>query len=116
VGYDGVFSFKYSPRPNTPALALEDAISDAEKARRLESLMGRQKEMQIARYKKYIGSKVEVMVEARNEGRGQWVGRTSQNKTLNFTAAEGVAPKMGSYVPVRVTGSFPNSLLGELVV
>src|ERR1700758_3913821 len=39
VGYDGVFSFKYSPRPNTPAIRLDDAIPDQEKARRLEVLM-----------------------------------------------------------------------------
>src|SRR5277367_2276941 len=56
VGYDAVFTFKYSPRPNTPSLALEDAISDQEKSRRLQVLMTRQKEIQIARYKKYIGT------------------------------------------------------------
>jgi tRNA-2-methylthio-N6-dimethylallyladenosine synthase len=116
VGYDSVFTFKYSPRPNTPSLALEDAIPDEEKARRLEVLMARQKEIQIARYKKYIGTISEVMVEGRNESRGQWIGRTSQNKTLNFTAPEPAAPKVGSYVPVRATASFPNSLVGEMVV
>src|ERR1700732_1552596 len=47
VGYDAVFTFKYSPRPNTPSLALDDAISDQEKSRRLETLMSRQKEIQI---------------------------------------------------------------------
>ncbi|MGB8469937.1 MAG: MiaB/RimO family radical SAM methylthiotransferase, partial [Candidatus Sulfotelmatobacter sp.] len=116
VGYDSVFTFKYSPRPNTPSLALEDAIPDEEKARRLEVLMAKQREIQITRYKKYIGTIAEVMVEGRNESRGQWIGRTSQNKTLNFTAPEAAAPKVGSYVPVRATASFPNSLVGELVV
>jgi tRNA-2-methylthio-N6-dimethylallyladenosine synthase len=116
VGYDSVFTFKYSPRPNTPSLALEDAIPDEEKARRLEVLMAKQREIQIARYKKYIGTISEVMVEARNESRGQWIGRTSQNKTLNFTAPETAAPNVGSYVPVRATASFPNSLVGEMVV
>ena len=56
------------------------------------------------------------MVEGRNEARAQWIGRTSQNKTLNFTAPEPAAPKVGTYVPVRATASFPNSLLGELVI
>jgi tRNA-2-methylthio-N6-dimethylallyladenosine synthase len=116
VRYDLVFTFKYSPRPNTPSLALEDAIPDEEKARRLEVLMARQREIQIARYKKYIGTVSEVMVEGRNESRRQWIGRTSQNKTLNFTAPEAAAPKVGSYVPVRATASFPNSLVGEMVV
>ena len=66
VGYDSVFTFKYSPRPNTPSLALEDAIPDEEKARRLEVLMTKQKEIQITRYKKYIGTVSEVMVEGKN--------------------------------------------------
>jgi len=116
VGYDSIFTFKYSPRPNTPSLALEDAIPDQEKARRLEVLMANQKEIQIERYKKYIGTISEVMVEGRNEARAQWIGRTSQNKTLNFTTPETSAPKVGTYVPVRATASFPNSLLGELVI
>jgi len=114
VGYDGVFTFKYSPRPNTPALGLEDAIPEEEKSRRLEVLMARQREIQIARYRKYIGTRCEVMVEGHNEARGQWIGRTSHNKTLNFTADQ--APKIGTYAQVQVTGSFPNSLLGEMVV
>ncbi|MFZ0291918.1 MAG: tRNA (N6-isopentenyl adenosine(37)-C2)-methylthiotransferase MiaB [Candidatus Sulfotelmatobacter sp.] len=116
VGYDAVFTFKYSPRPNTPSLALEDAIPDQEKSRRLEVLMARQKEIQITRYKKYIGEVVEVMVEGKNEARKQWIGRTSHNKTLNFTAHEESALQAGSYVKVKATQSFPNSLLGELMI
>ena len=116
VGYDSVFTFKYSPRPNTPSLALDDAIPDQEKSRRLEVVMSRQKEIQIARYMQYIGTIQEVMVEGKNEARGQWIGRTSQNKTLNFTAPETCAPKVGTYVQVKATTSFPNSLLGKLVV
>jgi len=114
VGYDGVFSFKYSARPNTPALTLEDAIPEEEKSRRLEVLMARQREIQIARYKKYIGMQCEVMVEGHNDARGQWIGRTSQNKTVNFTVCGGADPVVGSYVPVMVTRNFPNSLVGEM--
>jgi tRNA-2-methylthio-N6-dimethylallyladenosine synthase len=116
VGYDGVFSFKYSPRPNTPAVSLEDAIPEAEKSRRLEVLMAKQREIQITRYKKYIGTRCEVMVEAHNPARAQWIGRTSQNKTLNFVAPEAAVPKIGTYAPVMVTASFPNSLVGEMVL
>jgi tRNA-2-methylthio-N6-dimethylallyladenosine synthase len=56
------------------------------------------------------------MVESRNEARHQWIGRTSHNKTLNFTAPETSSLTVGSYVQVRTTASFPNSLIGELVV
>jgi len=116
VGYDGVFTFKYSARPNTPALGLEDAISEEEKSRRLELLMTKQKEIQLRNYLKYIGTISEVMVEAHNVSKGQWVGRTSQNKTLNFTNTIGITPQIGSYAQVLVTRSFPNSLAGEQVV
>ena len=116
VSYDGVFSFKYSPRPNTPTLSLDDAVSDQEKSRRLEALMAKQREIQIIRYKRYIGSIQEVMVEGRNESRDQWIGRTTQNKTLNFTGSATFSLHPGAYVNVKVTGSFPNSLLGEMVV
>ncbi|MBZ5646761.1 MAG: tRNA (N6-isopentenyl adenosine(37)-C2)-methylthiotransferase MiaB [Acidobacteriia bacterium] len=114
VGYDGIFSFKYSPRPNTPALTMPDSIPDAEKSHRLSILNERQREIQRERYLKHIGETVEVMVEGKN-GRGQVIGRTSQNKTLNFTHGQLIDPALGSYVQVRVTQSFPNSLVGEMV-
>ena len=116
IEYDGVFSFKYSPRPNTPALSLHDAIPDDEKARRLAVLMERQRDIQKRRNQRHIGQFVEVMVEGKNDVRHQWSARTSQNKVLNFSASESANPAVGSYVSVRVTGSFPNSLLGEMVI
>ena len=115
VGYDGVFAFKYSPRPNTPAMGMEDVIPDQEKARRLNVLLEKQRALQQRRNHRHLGERVEVMVEGKNEARGQWIGRTSQNKTLNFAAPEGYSLESGSYVPVRVTTAFPNSLLGEMV-
>jgi tRNA-2-methylthio-N6-dimethylallyladenosine synthase len=116
VEYDGIFGFKYSPRPNTPSLQLEDAVPDGEKARRLAVLLDKQREIQKRRNQRHLGQKLEVMVEGRNETRGQWVGRTSQNKVLNFRVPDGVTPDLGSYVPVVTTGTFPNSLLGEMVL
>ena len=113
--YDGVFSFKYSPRPNTPAIGMMDSIPEAEKSRRLQILQERQREIQRANYEKKIGRIFEVMVEGKNEARAQVVGRTSQNITLNFTTPESEAPAVGSYVNVLVTKSFPNSLVGEML-
>jgi len=114
VGYDGVFSFKYSPRPNTPALQYADSIPDAEKSRRLQILQEHQREIQRASYRRHVGQVLEVMVEGKNPARGQLIGRTSQNKTLNFVLNGHPEPQTGDYVLVRVTQSFPNSLLGEL--
>src|SRR5262249_36144621 len=85
VGCDGAFGFKYSPRPNAPALALEDAITDHEKARRLNLLLDEQRNIQKVRNQRHVGTRIEVMVEARNAPRSQWIGRTSQNKVLNFS-------------------------------
>jgi tRNA-2-methylthio-N6-dimethylallyladenosine synthase len=116
VEFDSIFCFKYSPRPNTPSLKLEDGISDEEKSRRLIVLQERQREIQRRRYQRHVGHILEVMVEGKNEARGQWIGRTSQNKTLNFTVPSAVVPAAGSYIPVVTTGSFPNSLLGEMVI
>ena len=116
VGYDGVFSFKYSPRPNTPALQYADPIPDQEKSRRLAVLQEKQREIQRERYRRHHGQIVEVMVEGKNEARGQWVGRTSQNKVLNFTAPPASSLAHGAYAQVVTTGSFPNSLLGQMVI
>jgi tRNA-2-methylthio-N6-dimethylallyladenosine synthase len=116
VEFDAVFGFKYSPRPNTPSLDLPDVISDEEKARRLAVLLEQQRQIQRRRYQRHVGKILEVMVEGENVARRQWSGRTSQNKILNFTVREGVFPAVGSYVPVATTASFPNSLLGEMVV
>jgi tRNA-2-methylthio-N6-dimethylallyladenosine synthase len=115
VGYDGVFAFKYSPRPNTPALQHADSIPDAEKSRRLQILQEHQREIQRVSYRRHLGSVLEVMVEGKNTARGQMIGRTSQNKTLNFTCADNTEPRTGDYVKVQVTQAFPNSLLGEMV-
>ncbi len=116
VEFDAVFGFKYSPRPNTPSLHLPDVIPDEEKVRRLARLLERQRQIQRRTYQRHVGQILEVMVEGQNVARGQWSGRTSQNKVLNFTVPEGAAPALGGYTPVAITHSFPNSLLGEMVV
>jgi tRNA-2-methylthio-N6-dimethylallyladenosine synthase len=113
--FDGVFSFKYSPRPNTPALSMIDSIPDGEKSKRLQILQERQREIQRANYENRVGQIYEVMVEGHNQARGQVVGRTTQNITLNFTVIEDSTPATGSYVNVLVTKSFPNSLVGEMI-
>jgi tRNA-2-methylthio-N6-dimethylallyladenosine synthase len=116
VQYDSLFSFKYSPRPNTAAVAMADRIADEEKQRRLAVLMEKQRAIQLRRNAELIGATREVLVEGRNQALGQWIGRTSDNRTLNFThpAANGDS-LVGKYLPVRVTRSGPNSLVGEAV-
>jgi tRNA-2-methylthio-N6-dimethylallyladenosine synthase len=110
---DGVFAFKYSPRPNTPSLAMPDAISEEEKSRRLAVLQERQRQIQIARNETLIGAEFEVLVDTHHSARGQWAGRTTSNRIVNFsTSRENL---LGQYVQVRVTRGGPNSLVGEEV-
>jgi tRNA-2-methylthio-N6-dimethylallyladenosine synthase len=116
VGYDAVFTFKYSPRPNTPSLGLPDVIPDEEKARRLAVLMEHQRGIQVQNYRRHVGQTLQVMVEGRRETRQQWIGRSSQNMTVNFTSGEATGLQPGEYRNVYVTQSFPNSLAGEMVV
>lgn len=120
VEYDSVFSFKYSPRPNTPALGLEDHVPEEEKGRRLTVLQEKQRQIQIRRNSRLVGSLQEALVEGFNTRTGQWIGRTSQNRVVNFVTPggpDGGPPRregmIGQYVEVRVTRAGPNSLVGE---
>jgi tRNA-2-methylthio-N6-dimethylallyladenosine synthase len=115
VEYDCVFGFKYSARPNTPALTMIDSIPEEEKATRLKVLLDRQREIQRVNYAKHLGHIMEVMVEGQHSARKQIIGRSSQNKPVNFTTAQPIAPALGSYVNVKITGTHPNSLTGEAV-
>jgi tRNA-2-methylthio-N6-dimethylallyladenosine synthase len=117
VQYDSLFSFKYSPRPNTAALQMPDRVAEEEKQRRLMIVQEKQRAIQIRRHAGLIGETREVLVEGRHASLGQWIGRTSDNRTLNFTAT-GRGPDedlRGKYLPVLVTRAGPNSLVGESV-
>lgn len=118
VEFDSLFGFKYSKRPNTPALSLDDHISEEEKTRRLAVVNERQRAIQIRRNARLVGAVETCMVEGYNLATGQWIGRTSQHKTLNFTHGAMPRPEegmslLGTFLPVRVTRAGPNSLAGE---
>jgi tRNA-2-methylthio-N6-dimethylallyladenosine synthase len=114
VQYDSLFSFKYSSRPNTAAMAMQNVVPEEVKQQRLLTLQEKQRAIQIRRNAELIGTIQEVLVEGRHESLGQWIGRTSTNRTLNFTSPETNGTDLiGTYLPVRVTRSGPNSLVGE---
>jgi tRNA-2-methylthio-N6-dimethylallyladenosine synthase len=115
VQYDCVFAFKYSARPNTPALAMKNTVPETEKATRLQVLLDRQREIQRLNYAKQIGEVIEVMVEGANPLKGQLAGRSSQNKPVNVTWTRPIAPAPGSYLRTKIVGAFPNSLVGEAI-
>ncbi len=109
--YDGVYAFQYSPRPNTDAQHMADAIPEEEKGRRLALVQDRQREIQIKRNDALIGETFEVLVDGASRKPGQWSGRTSSNRILNFSSPQ--PDLLGQYVQVRVTRAAPNSLVGE---
>ena len=111
VGYDGVFSFVYSPRPNTTAASMPHAVPDAEKSRRLTMLQERQRQIQLARNEKLVGQTFEVLVDAHHQARAQWAGRTGRNHIINFTSPR--ENLLGEYVEACVTRAGPHSLIGE---
>lgn len=112
--YDAIFSFKYSPRPNTSAMHMSDAVPEEEKSRRLAILNEHQRQIQIANNEKLVGQAFEVLVDARHSARNQWAGRSTSNRMINFTSPrENI---LGEYVQVKILRAGPNSLVGEHVV
>jgi tRNA-2-methylthio-N6-dimethylallyladenosine synthase len=114
VGYDGVFSFKYSPRPNTTAATMADAVPEQEKTRRLAILQERQRQIQLERNQMLVGSSFEIFVDSRHAARDQWAGRSTSNRVVNFTSPR--QNLLGEYVQAKVTRAAPNSLIGEEVL
>jgi tRNA-2-methylthio-N6-dimethylallyladenosine synthase len=112
VRYHSMFSFKYSPRPNTLALKrLPDDVPEAEKTRRIVALQSLQKRIQGELFTEAIGRVEEVLVDARSRRRAwELSGRTPGNTVVNLS---GDPSWIGRTIPVRITGANPNSLRGE---
>ena len=112
VGFDGAFSFAYSPRPGTPATELPDPVpSGLQQARlgRLQSLLDAQYR---ARSEAMLGSRQRVLVTGSAvKDKMELAARTANNRVVNFAGARSL---VGSYVDVIVSAALPHSLRGEL--
>jgi len=111
VKYESVFSFKYSPRPNTPAQSMPAAIPEEEKSRRLAILLELQRKIQTETNEKSVGKVFEVHVEGKSRKENQWSGHTSCHRVVNLSSAQ--PDLLASYVQVRITSASPNCLIGE---
>ena len=110
VGYDTVYSFAYSERPGTVALAIEGALPEAERARRLQALQTRQQGIQRERMQRWVGRRVPVLVEGRSKrDPDKWSGRTPENRVVNFRGEA----QVGRTVEVAVRSATAFSLSGE---
>jgi tRNA-2-methylthio-N6-dimethylallyladenosine synthase len=114
VRYHSMFSFKYSPRPNTLALKrMDDDVPEEEKTRRIVVLQTLQRDVQGELYREAIGREERVLVDAHSRRRAwELSGRTSGNTIVNF---EGPPEWIGQIVTVRITAANPNSLRGEVI-
>ncbi len=115
VGYHSMFSFKYSPRPNTLAeKRMPDDVPDEEKTRRIVALQALQREIQTGLNERLLGRDVEVLVDAASRRRSdsELSGRTSSNVVVNLP---GPADWIGRTATVRVERAGPHSVWGRAI-
>ncbi|HSL21551.1 MAG TPA: tRNA (N6-isopentenyl adenosine(37)-C2)-methylthiotransferase MiaB [Vicinamibacterales bacterium] len=111
VRFHSMFSFKYSPRPNTLAhKRMSDDVGEEEKGRRLGALQALQRDVQLELHERAVGQRFEVLVDATSRKRDwELSGRTTGNTVVNFPGRPGW---LGSIVRVEITEAGPNSLRG----
>src|SRR5262245_13313163 len=111
--YDGLYIFKYSPRPGTPAAAYHDSIPEEVKRERFLKLEELQLRVQKRRYQRYLNRIVEVLVEGKSARSDlDFTGHTRCHKVVNFQSDEEL---MGELVRVKITETKTHSLYGELI-
>jgi tRNA-2-methylthio-N6-dimethylallyladenosine synthase len=114
VGFDGSFSFLYSPRPGTPAAQFPDAVPHLVAKTRLERLQAAIDSGYRAHSERMVGTVARVLVTGRAvKNAGDLAARTENNRVVNFPGDAGL---IGRYVDVTISGAQPHSLRGELVV
>ena len=116
VRYHGMFSFKYSERPNTLASRrMPDTVSEAEKGRRLTALQEQQQDIQRSLHAAMVGQRVTVLADGpsrRRERTDEYTGRTGGNTPVNFRAGPDC---VGQLLEVEVRRAGPNSVSGEVI-
>jgi tRNA-2-methylthio-N6-dimethylallyladenosine synthase len=112
VGYASAYSFKYSPRPGTPAANADVQVEEAVKSERLESLQQLLNAQQFAFNKSTEGRVVDVLVERAGGRDGQMAGRSPYMQAVNFI---GTADQIGQIVLCRLSAARQNSMTGEIV-
>src|SRR6266851_656383 len=112
IGYAGAYSFKYSPRPGTPAADMREMVSAAEMDERLVRLQELIDSQQSAFNVAAIGNTVDVLFERAARNPGQIVGRTAYLQPAHVTASPDI---IGQVLPVRIESLERYSLLGQIV-
>jgi len=113
IGFDSLYSFKYSDRKGTLAEEMHGKIGEAEKSSRLTALQQLQKDITLKKNTRLEGTEVEILVEGQSKRGGQLTGRTGTNKIVNFTHNNSM---IGDLIKVRIKRSCANSLWGEFII
>ena len=112
VGYQSAYSFKYSPRPGTPAAAIQAAIVREEvKQERLERLQSLINEQALAFNTPFVGKSVPVLIERKGGKDGMFNGRSPWNQSVNLP---GTARLIGHIVDVSIESASPTALRGSI--
>jgi len=113
VGYDGLYIFKYSERPGTPAANFADDVSREEKSARFMRLETAQRQLQKRIYQAYSAQELLVLVEGKSsKSPRDMTGHSTCHKVINFPGDESM---LGKIVNVRVKVAKENSLYGEVI-
>jgi tRNA-2-methylthio-N6-dimethylallyladenosine synthase len=111
VGFAQAYSFKYSPRPGTPAALLGKPVEDAVKTERLAALQELLGAQQLAFNRDCVGSRLDVLLEGPGRDPGQLMGRSPYMQAVHVEAP---ADRVGRIVSLRIEGAFANSLRGTM--
>lgn len=112
--FDGVFAFKFSPRPGTKASEMENSVSDGIKSERLAEILKLQDEITLSKNKILEGTYQEVLVEGRDEtAGGKMTGRTRTNKIVNFDGEDSL---IGQLIKIKIIKALRHSLLGKIAI
>jgi tRNA-2-methylthio-N6-dimethylallyladenosine synthase len=114
VAFVAAFAFKYSPRPYTPALKLDDEVSEDVKDDRLARLFALVETQQRTHLESLVGQDVQVLVEGPSPGdTGRFAGRSERNEIVHLIAPDGHDPT-GDLVTVTIDEPFRHSLSGYM--
>ena len=116
VGYAQCFSFKYSPRPGTPAATMDGQIAAEVMDDRLQRLQAALNRDQLAFNHASVGRHCPVLVERRGRHPGQWLGKSPWLQSVHFAGADGMGSEVGALVEVELVEAGPNSMHARQLV
>ena len=116
VGFDSLFLFKYSDRPNVPAAGFSNKVPETVKGKSFNTVLKVQEEFTMNKNKSLVGTIQEVLVEGLSKKLpNQLTGRTPCHRIVNFADGMDAVVRVGQIMPVRIVEAFSHSLLGHPV-